>query len=204
MSFLPDVKIVCDQCGGQRFEKATLEVLWRGKSIGDVLQMEIDEAVEFFATSPQIAHALQLLKDVGLGYLTLGQASPTLSGGEAQRIKLVTELAKARTALPLPPGRQIGKTSASTLYVLDEPTVGLSMADVELLLKALHRLVDAGHSVVIVEHNLDMIAQADWIIDLGPDGGDAGGRLVGDGPPALLASLDTPTGQALRAWLRRR
>jgi excinuclease ABC subunit A len=204
MSFLPDVKIVCDQCGGQRFEKTTLEVLWRGKSIGDVLQMEIDEAVEFFATSPQIAHALQLLKDVGLGYLTLGQASPTLSGGEAQRIKLVTELAKARTALQLPPGRQVGKTSVSTLYVLDEPTVGLSMADVELLLKALHRLVDAGHSVVIVEHNLDMIAQADWIIDLGPDGGDAGGRLVGDGPPALLASLDTPTGQALRGWLRRR
>jgi excinuclease ABC subunit A len=205
MSFLPDVKIVCDQCGGRRFEKTTLEVLWRGKSIGDVLQMEIDEAVEFFATSAQIAHPLQLLKDVGLGYLTLGQASPTLSGGEAQRIKLVTELAKARSALPLPPGRQAGgRAPASTLYVLDEPTVGLSMADVELLLKALHRLVDAGHSVVIVEHNLDMIAQADWILDLGPDGGDAGGRLVGAGPPSQVATLDTPTGQALRGWLRSR
>jgi excinuclease ABC subunit A len=205
MSFLPDVKIVCDQCRGQRFEKATLEVLWRGRSIGEVLQMEIDDAVEFFATSPQIAHALQLLKDVGLGYLTLGQASPTLSGGEAQRIKLVTELAKARAALPLPPGRQAGpRAPASTLYVLDEPTVGLSMADVELLLKALHRLVEAGHSVVIVEHNLDMIAQADWIVDLGPDGGDAGGQVVGQGPPALLATLDTPTGRALRGWLRSR
>jgi excinuclease ABC subunit A len=205
MSFLPDVKIVCDQCGGRRFEKTTLEVLWRGKSIGDVLQMEIDEAVEFFASSSQIAHPLQLLKDVGLGYLTLGQASPTLSGGEAQRIKLVTELAKARSAQPLPPGRAAGaRAPASTLYVLDEPTVGLSMADVELLLKALHRLVDAGHSVVIVEHNLDMIAQADWIIDMGPDGGDGGGRLVGAGPPALLATLETPTGQALRGWLRRR
>jgi excinuclease ABC subunit A len=202
MSFLPDVKIVCDQCGGRRFEKTTLEVLWRGKSIGDVLQMEIDDAVEFFATSPQIAHALQLLKEVGLGYLTLGQASPTLSGGEAQRIKLVTELAKART-VQAPPGRAAGgRATGSTLYVLDEPTVGLSMADVALLLKALHRLVDAGHSVVVVEHNLDLIAQADWVIDLGPDGGDAGGRLVGAGTPAALAALDTPTGQALRDWLR--
>ena len=205
MSFLPDVKIVCDACGGRRFEKATLEVLWRGKSIGDVLQMEIDEAVAFFATSPQIAHALQLLQDVGLGYLTLGQASPTLSGGEAQRIKLVTELAKARPALPLPPGRSAGgRPPASTLYVLDEPTVGLSMADVELLLKALHRLVEAGHSVVVVEHNLDMIAHADWIIDLGPDGGDAGGRVVGAGPPERISRLDTPTGRALRDWLRSR
>ena len=203
MSFLPDVKVLCDACGGRRFEKTTLEVLWRGRSIGDVLQMEIDDAVEFFATSAQIAHALQLLKEVGLGYLTLGQASPTLSGGEAQRIKLVTELSKARTA-QTPPGRAAGgRTTGSTLYVLDEPTVGLSMADVELLLKALHRLVDAGHSVVVVEHNLDMIAQADWVIDLGPDGGDAGGRLVGAGHPATVAKLDTPTGQALRGWLHR-
>ncbi len=201
MSFLPDVKIVCDQCGGRRFEKTTLEVLWRGKSIGDVLQMEIDDAVEFFSTSPQIAHALQLLKEVGLGYLTLGQASPTLSGGEAQRIKLVTELAKAR-AVEAPPGRGHGGRGGGTLYVLDEPTVGLSMADVALLLKALHRLVDAGHSVVVVEHNLDLIAQADWVIDLGPDGGNAGGRLVGAGAPAELAALDTPTGRALRDWVR--
>jgi len=205
MSFLPDVKVVCDQCGGQRFERGTLEVLWRGKSIGDVLRMEIDEAVEFFATSPSIAHALQLLKDVGLGYLTLGQASPTLSGGEAQRIKLVTELAKARQLEAVLPGaRGAGRGGGATLYVLDEPTVGLSMADVQLLLQALHRLVDAGHSVLVVEHNLDMIAQADWVVDLGPDGGDGGGRIVGEGPPGELARLDTPTGIALRAWQSKR
>ncbi|HYB50519.1 MAG TPA: excinuclease ABC subunit UvrA [Burkholderiaceae bacterium] len=203
MSFLPDVKVVCDGCAGQRFEKSTLEVLWRGKSIGDVLQMPIDEAADFFATTPQIAHTLRLLKDVGLGYLSLGQSSPTLSGGEAQRIKLVTELAKAQPGprLALPSGRA---GAGSTLYVLDEPTVGLSMADVQLLLQALHRLVDAGHTVVIVEHNLEMIAQADWIIDLGPDGGDSGGRVVGTGAPRQLATGETPTGLALRAWLQGR
>ena len=169
--------------------------------------MEIDEAAAFFATSAPIAHALRLLQEVGLGYLTLGQASPTLSGGEAQRIKLVTELAKARadrtSALPrrgAGAGSPAGTAAAGTLYVLDEPTVGLSMADVQMLLQALHRLVDAGHTVLIVEHNLDMIAQADWIIDLGPDGGDAGGRIVGHGTPAALAACNTPTGQALRAW----
>jgi len=207
MSFLPDVKVVCDSCGGQRFEKTTLEILWRGKSIGDVLKMEIDEAAAFFATSAPIAHALRLLQEVGLGYLTLGQASPTLSGGEAQRIKLVTELAKARadrtSALPrrgAGAGSPAGTAAGGTLYVLDEPTVGLSMADVQMLLQALHRLVDAGHTVLIVEHNLDMIAQADWIIDLGPDGGDAGGRVVGHGTPAAIAACNTPTGQALRTW----
>ncbi|HXW65604.1 MAG TPA: excinuclease ABC subunit UvrA [Burkholderiaceae bacterium] len=207
MSFLPDVKVVCDSCAGLRFEKATLEVLWRGKSIGDVLQMSIDEAAEFFATSSQIAHALRLLQDVGLGYLTLGQSSPTLSGGEAQRIKLVTELAKARAPLSLVPlksasGGAADGTAAGTLYVLDEPTVGLSMADVQMLLQALHRLVDAGHTVVIVEHNLDMIAQADWIIDLGPDGGERGGQVVGVGPPARVAAGNSPTGEALRRWMR--
>ncbi len=206
MSFLPDVKVVCDACGGRRFEKSTLEVLWRGRSIGDVLRMEIDEAAEFFASSTQIAHPLQLLRDVGLGYLTLGQPSPTLSGGEAQRIKLVTELSKAR-AQPTPPGRAASvavPAAAGTLYVLDEPTVGLSMADVQMLLQALHRLVDAGHTVVVVEHNLDLIAQADWIIDLGPDGGAEGGRIVGQGAPEAIAVLDTATGQALRDWMRAR
>jgi len=212
MSFLPDVKVLCDACGGQRFERSTLEVLWRGKSVGDVLQMEIDDAAEFFSTSPGIAHALHLLRDVGLGYLTLGQASPTLSGGEAQRIKLVTELAKARAPLGTPHDLPARRGSApreaaiarGTLYVLDEPSVGLSMADVQMLLQALHRLVAAGHTVVIVEHNLDMIAQADWIIDLGPDGGDGGGRLVGQGPPAHIARQGTPTGDALRAWQQSR
>jgi excinuclease ABC subunit A len=206
MSFLPDVKVVCDACGGQRFEKSTLEVLWRGRSVGDVLQLPIDDAVEFFANSPQVAHALQLLQDVGLGYLTLGQASPTLSGGEAQRIKLVTELAKARAPGEAPgrPGRAApARRRGGTFYVLDEPTVGLSMADVQLLLRALHRLVDAGHSVMIVEHNLDMVAQADWVIDLGPEGGAEGGRIVAQGAPEIVARADTPTGVALRRWRER-
>jgi excinuclease ABC subunit A len=140
MSFLPDVKLPCDVCHGERFNAETLAVSWRGKSIGDVLKMEVDEAVDFFASMPNIAHPLQLLKDVGLGYLTLGQPSPTLSGGEAQRIKLVTELSKVRDDV----GKR-GNKAPHTLYVLDEPTVGLHMADVERLIRVLHRLVDGGH-----------------------------------------------------------
>src|SRR5437879_9901922 len=167
MSFLPDVKVTCEACSGARFNPETLTVLWKGKSIGEVLAMSVDEAAEFFAAHPSTHHALRLLQDVGLGYLTLGQQSPTLSGGEAQRIKLVTELAKAN--------------NTATLYVLDEPTIGLHMADVEKLIRVLHRLVDAGNTVVIIEHNLDVIAEADWIIDLGPEGADAGGRAVAQG-----------------------
>ncbi|HZR70403.1 MAG TPA: excinuclease ABC subunit A, partial [Burkholderiales bacterium] len=187
MSFLPDVKVTCETCGGARFNAETLAVRWRGKTIGEVLAMSVDEAVDFFAAHVSTHRALRLLQDVGLGYLTLGQQSPTLSGGEAQRIKLVAELAKAHP-LPGPPpgrGRQIG---SSTLYVLDEPTVGLHMADVEKLIRVLHRLVDAGNTVVVIEHNLDVIADADWIVDLGPEGGDAGGRVVEQGPPARLAA----------------
>jgi excinuclease ABC subunit A len=194
MNFLPDVKVVCDLCGGSRFDRATLEVRWRERTIGDVLAMQVDEAVEFFASTPAIAHPLSLLRDVGLGYLTLGQASPTLSGGEAQRIKLVTELARARAA---------DMAGGTTLYVLDEPTVGLSMADIERLLAVIHRLVDAGHTVVIIEHNLDVIADADWIIDLGPEGGADGGRLIAQDIPARIARSDSPTGVALRAHLDR-
>ncbi|HSI49784.1 MAG TPA: excinuclease ABC subunit UvrA [Ideonella sp.] len=198
MSFLPDVKVPCDLCHGQRFNAETLAVSWRGKSIGDVLQMEVDEAVEFFASMPAIGHPLQLLKDVGLGYLTLGQPSPTLSGGEAQRIKLVTELSKVRDDVT-----RRGQKPPHTLYVLDEPTVGLHMADVERLIHVLHRLVNGGHSVVVIEHDLDVIAEADWVIDLGPDGGNAGGRIVCAGTPETLVATGTATGEALAPVLAR-
>ncbi|WP_348715833.1 excinuclease ABC subunit UvrA [Acidovorax soli] len=198
MSFLPDVKVPCETCHGARFNPETLAVTWRGKSIGDVLQMEVDEAVEFFASMPSIAHPLQLLKDVGLGYLTLGQPSPTLSGGEAQRIKLVTELTKVRDEV----GRR-GQKAPHTLYVLDEPTVGLHMADVHKLIRVLHRLVDGRHSVVVIEHDLDVIAEADWIIDLGPEGGNDGGRIVATGTPEDLVRLGTHTGKALGPVLAR-
>ena len=198
MSFLPDVKVLCESCHGARFNPETLAVSWRGKSIGDVLQMEVDEAVTFFASMPTISHPLQLLKDVGLGYLTLGQPSPTLSGGEAQRIKLVTELSKVRDDI----GRR-GQKAPHTLYVLDEPTVGLHMADVDKLIKVLHRLVDGGHSVVVIEHDLDVIAEADWIIDLGPEGGQGGGRVVASATPEEVVRLGTHTGRALQPVLAR-
>ena len=195
MSFLPDVKTLCESCEGARFNPETLAVRYRGKSIGDVLVMSVDEAVEFFENHPNINHALQLLQDVGLGYLTLGQQSPTLSGGEAQRIKLVTELSKAKPN---------ARTFTPTLYVLDEPTVGLHMADVEKLIRVLQRLIDAGHSAVIIEHNLDVIAEADWCIDMGPEGGDAGGDVVIEGTTQKLVKAwkRSETGKALRAFLR--
>ena len=198
MSFLPDVKVPCEVCHGARFNPETLAVTWKGKNIGDVLQMAVDEAVEFFASMPAISHPLQLLKDVGLGYLTLGQPSPTLSGGEAQRIKLVTELSKVRDDI----GRR-GQKAPHTLYVLDEPTVGLHMADVEKLIRVLHRLVDGGHSVVVIEHDLDVMAEADWIIDLGPEGGSGGGRIVAAATPEEVVRLGTHTGKVLAPVLAR-
>ena len=198
MSFLPDVKVLCETCHGARFNPETLAVTWKGKSIDDVLAMAVDEAVAFFATMPNIAHPLQLLKDVGLGYLTLGQPSPTLSGGEAQRIKLVTELSKVRDDI----GKR-GQKSPHTLYVLDEPTVGLHMADVDKLIRVLHRLVDGGHSVVVIEHDLDVMAEADWIIDLGPEGGGEGGRIVAAAQPEEVVRLGTHTGVALAPVLAR-
>jgi excinuclease ABC subunit A len=158
--------------------------------------MEVDEAVEFFSAMPSVAHPLQLLKDVGLGYLTLGQPSPTLSGGEAQRLKLVTELSKVRDDVA-----KRGQKTPLTLYVLDEPTVGLHMADVEKLIRVLHRLVNAGHSVVVIEHDLDVIAEADWVIDMGPEGGKDGGRVVCAGTPEDVVASQSHTGQALRALL---
>ncbi len=198
MAFLPDVKVPCEVCHGARFNPETLAVTWRGKSIGDVLRMKVDEAVDFFASMPAISHPLQLLKDVGLGYLTLGQPSPTLSGGEAQRIKLVTELSKVRDEV----GKR-GQKAPHTLYVLDEPTVGLHMQDVEKLIHVLHRLADGGHSVIVIEHDLDLIAEADWIIDLGPEGGDGGGQLVAAGTPEDVVRADTHTGRAIKTVLAR-
>jgi excinuclease ABC subunit A len=202
MSFLPDVKVLCDVCGGRRFNSETLAVLWREKSIGDVLAMDVDDAAGFFAAHTRVHHALKLLQDVGLGYLTLGQPSPTLSGGEAQRIKLVTELSKVRDTIARGPRQQ----PRHTLYVLDEPTVGLHMADVEKLIHVLHRLVAAGNTAVVVEHNLDIMAEADWIIDMGPEAGAAGGRIVAQGSPAQVArhARKSHTGRVLKQFLRER
>ncbi|WP_245932662.1 excinuclease ABC subunit UvrA [Aquabacterium olei] len=198
MAFLPDVKVHCDTCNGMRFNPETLAATWRGKHIGDVLKMEVDEAVAFFASMPSIAHPLKLLQDVGLGYLTLGQPSPTLSGGEAQRIKLVTELSKVRDDIT-----RRGQKAPHTLYVLDEPTVGLHMADVERLIKVLHRLVDGGHSVVVIEHDLDVIAEADWIVDMGPEGGSGGGKVAALGTPDQVVASRSHTGVALKGVLQR-
>ena len=197
MAFLPDVKIPCEVCHGARFNPETLAVTWKNRNIGEILQMQVDEAVEFFSSMPTIAHPLKLLQDIGLGYLTLGQPSPTLSGGEAQRIKLVSELSKVKDETV---GR--GRKSPHTLYVLDEPTVGLHMADVDKLISVLKRLVEAGNTVIVVEHNLDLMAQADWIVDMGPEGGVGGGRVVAAGTPETLAASNTHTGQALKAHLQ--
>jgi len=208
MSFLPDVRVTCDSCRGRRFNHDTLTIQYKEKSIGDVLMMSVDDAVDFFSAHPRIHHCLRLLQDVGLGYLTLGQQSPTLSGGEAQRIKLVTELSKVRESKMLrtpEPGEAVERLPG-TLYVLDEPTVGLHMADVEKLIRVLHRLVDAGNTVVVIEHDLDVIAEADWIIDLGPEGGADGGRVVAQGSPEelLRAARESHTARILKEFLRER
>ncbi len=198
MNFLPDVRVPCDVCLGWRFNDETLSVLYKGKHIGDVLAMNIDEAVVFFEPITKLHHAFSLLQDVGLGYLTLGQQSPTLSGGEAQRIKLVAELAKAG----MTPEDARGRAAQHNLYVLDEPTVGLHMADVEKLLRVLHRLVDAGNSVLVIEHNLDVVAESDWIIDMGPEGGSQGGKVIAQGAPgALIKRKRSYTGTYLAEML---
>jgi len=189
MSFLPDVSVRCDACDGRRFNEETCQIRYHDLSIADVLALSIDEAAAVFAAHREIHRPLCLLQDVGLGYLTLGQQSPTLSGGEAQRIKLVTELARASSC-------------KYTLYILDEPSIGLHIGDVEHLIRVLHRLVDAGGSVILIEHNLDLIAEADWVIDLGPEAGDVGGRMVGCGTPEAISRLKTSvTGQFLRPQL---
>ena len=189
MNFLPDVTVLCEECQGKRYNRETLEVRYKGKSINDVLNMTINEAVEFFENIPNIIQKIRTLKDVGLGYLTLGQASTTISGGEAQRVKLATELAK----------RDTGKT----LYVLDEPTTGLHFEDIKVLMNVLNKLVDKGNTVLIIEHNLDVIKMADWIIDMGPEGGDRGGRIVCEGTPEEICNCtDSYTAKYLREELK--
>jgi len=173
MNFLPDVEVLCDECQGKRYNRETLEVRYKGKSINDVLEMSIEQAVEFFDPIPLIQRKIKTMLDVGLGYITLGQSSTTLSGGEAQRVKLATELSK----------RDTGKT----LYILDEPTTGLHFNDIKQLLSVLQILVDKGNTVLVIEHNMDVIKVSDWVIDLGPEGGNGGGELLCAGTPEIVA-----------------
>ena len=188
MHFLPDVFVTCDVCHGKRYNREALEVKYKDKTISDVLDMTVDEAVEFFENLPSIANKLKTLQEVGLGYIRLGQPATTFSGGEAQRIKLATELAR----------RSTGKT----LYILDEPTTGLHSADVKRLLSILQQLVDGGNSMVIIEHNLDVIKSADWIIDMGPEGGQGGGKVVATGTPEQVAkNQNSATGRYLAKML---
>ena len=190
MHFLPDVYVPCEVCKGKRYNRETLEVRFRGMNISDVLEMTVEDATSFFENQPRIHQKLQTLMDVGLGYIHLGQSATTLSGGEAQRVKLATELSKRDT------GR--------TFYILDEPTTGLHFEDVRLLMEVLHRLVDRGNTVLVIEHNLDVIKTADWIIDLGPEGGDRGGSVVAVGTPEQVADVNSSyTGQYLQPLLRR-
>jgi excinuclease ABC subunit A len=186
MNFLPSSYVPCEDCRGRRYNPQTLEVLYNEKSIGDVMEMTIEEGAQFFSAHPKIARALSLLVDTGLGYLKLGQPSPTLSGGEAQRLKLVTQLKRGVSRAADERIRKMRKPG-STLYLLEEPTIGLHMADIELLLNVLHRLVDEGNTVIVIEHNLSVIAEADYIVDLGPEAGDAGGEVVACGTPEQVA-----------------
>ena len=175
MNFLPDVYVHCDKCNGKRYNRETLEIRFKGKSISDVLDMTINQGVEFFESIPSIVHRLRTLQDVGLGYITLGQSSTTLSGGESQRVKLATELSKRDTGM--------------TLYILDEPTTGLHFEDIRVLLEVLNKLVDKGNTVIVIEHNMEVIKMVDHIIDIGPEGGKEGGYLLGSGAPQEIIRL---------------
>jgi len=187
---MPDVEVMCGVCKGARFGAETLEVTLRGKTITDILNMPVEEGVTFFAGEPAVSKKIEVLNDLGLGYLTLGQSATTLSGGEAQRIKIASELSKLQR-------------SKHTVYILDEPTTGLHLADVERLLESLNRLVDAGHTVLLIEHHLDVIKTADHVIDLGPEGGHAGGEVVVTGTPEEIAGCKASyTGRFLKAHLR--
>lgn len=189
MHFLPDMYVPCDVCHGKRYNRETLEIRYRGRNISEVLDLTVEQALEYFESVPAIARKLHTLIDVGLSYIRLGQSATTLSGGEAQRVKLSLELSRRST------GR--------TLYILDEPTTGLHFHDIELLLKVLNQLVDSGNTVLIIEHNLDVIKTADWLVDMGPEGGDGGGRVVAQGTPEqVAASPDSHTGHYLGRVLR--
>jgi excinuclease ABC subunit A len=188
MHFLPDIYVPCDICKGKRYNRETLEILYKDKSIHHVLEMTVEDALEFFKAVPSIAKKLQTLMDVGLSYIRLGQAATTLSGGEAQRVKLAKELSKRDTG--------------NTLYILDEPTTGLHFHDIEQLLKVLHRLRDDGNTIVVIEHNLDVIKTADWIVDLGPEGGSGGGQIIANGTPEDVAEVSqSHTGRFLKPLL---
>jgi excinuclease ABC subunit A len=188
MHFLADVYVTCDVCHGRRYNRETLEITYKGKNIADVLAMTVDEALSFFRAVPAVADKLATMQEVGLGYLTLGQSASTLSGGEAQRIKLSTELAK--------------RGGSKTLYVLDEPTTGLHVSDVDTLLQVLMKLRNAGNTLIVIEHNMDVIKCADWVVDLGPGGGEHGGTIVAEGPPEAVGRVPaSETGRYLRAFL---
>ena len=190
MNFLPDVYVPCEVCNGKRFNRETLEVKYKGKSIADVLDMTVDDACEFFEAVPAVYNKIKTLRDVGLGYIRLGQPATTLSGGEAQRVKLAAELSK----------RSTGKT----VYILDEPTTGLHIADVDKLIGILQRLASGGNTVIVIEHNLDVIKTADYVIDLGPEGGDGGGEIVAVGTPEQIADCPASyTGAFLKPLLSR-
>jgi excinuclease ABC subunit A len=189
MNFLPDVYVHCEKCNGKRYNRETLEIRYKGKSIADVLDMTVEEAVEFFQNVPYLYRKIKVLEDVGLGYITLGQSAVTLSGGEAQRVKLATELAK----------RDTGKT----FYILDEPTTGLHFEDIHHLLEVVNKLVDRGNTVLVIEHNMDVIKVADHIIDIGPEGGAGGGKVLFDGTPeALLKVKESHTARFLKDELK--
>ena len=189
MNFLPDVYVACEACNGKRYNRETLEVRYKGKSISDVLDMTIEDAVPFFEHIPSIHQKIKTLEEVGLGYITLGQSSITLSGGEAQRVKLATELAK--------------KNTGNTVYILDEPTTGLHFEDIRILLGVLQRLVDLGNTVIVIEHNLDMVKVADYVIDLGPEGGKGGGEIIATGTPEELCNHNqSHTGKFLKLEMK--
>jgi excinuclease ABC subunit A len=188
MHFLPDIYVPCDSCGGRRYNRETLSVKFKGHSIADVLEMTVENALDCFQATPSIRDKLVLLNEVGLGYVQVGQRATTLSGGEAQRVKLAKELSR--------------KATGRTFYILDEPTTGLHMEDVRHLLGVLHRLVDQGNTVVVIEHNLDVIKTADWIIDVGPEGGEGGGRVIAEGSPETLSHVaESTTGAYLKRSL---